>query len=257
MSRPAPLGRPVAPGVHRLGDDVVNFYLIEQADGLVLVDAGLPGHLSQLRGQLAGSGRSLGDIRAVLLTHAHPDHTGLASRLQEAGAQIWVHQQDAAILARGPRSALRLAKPERSLLPYLLARPAAIGTPLHLARKGAFTAPKVSDFRTFSADRLLEEVPGSPQAVALAGHTPGSTAYLFADRGLLFTGDALVTHDGLTGYTGPTLVCRGFTHDSAAALAALDRLDGLDAATLLPGHGQPFAGRPNAAAQQARQAGLR
>jgi glyoxylase-like metal-dependent hydrolase (beta-lactamase superfamily II) len=259
VSRPAPFGpgREVAPGVHRLGDSIVNFYLIDQADGLVLIDAGLPGHLAQLSGYLAAAGRSLADVRAVLLTHAHPDHTGLASRLSEAGARIWVRQPDAAILRHGPRSALRLAKPERSMLPYLLRRPAAIAAPLHLARQGAFTAPRVSEVRTFSTDQRLQEVPGSPQAIALAGHTPGSTAYLFADRGLLFTGDALVTHDGLTGHTGPTLVCRGFTHDSAAALTALDALDDLDAAMLLPGHGQPFAGRPHEAAEQARQAGLR
>lgn len=259
MSRPAPFspGLQVAPGVHRLGDDFVNFYLIDQADGLVLIDAGLPGHLSQLHAHLAASGRSPGDIRAVLLTHAHPDHTGLARRLRGVGAQIWVHQQDAVILQQGPRSALRLARPERSMLPYLLGRPAAIGTLLHLARKGAFTAPKVPDVRTFSADQLLQEVPGSPQAVALPGHTPGSTAYLFPGSGLLFTGDALVTYDGLTGYSGPILVCRGFTHDSVAALAALNRLDDLDATVLLPGHGQPFTGGPHAAVQQARQAGLR
>jgi glyoxylase-like metal-dependent hydrolase (beta-lactamase superfamily II) len=259
VSRPAPVspGRQVAPGVHRLGDDTVNFYLIDGADGLVLIDAGLPGHLSQLRAHLSASGRSLGDIRAVLLTHAHPDHTGLASRLQEAGAQIWVHQHDAAILQQGPRSALRLARPERSVLPYLLGRPAAIGTMFHLARKGAFTAPKVPDVRTFSSDQSLREVPGNPQALALPGHTQGSTAYLFPGSGVLFTGDALVTYDGLTGHTGPTLVCRGFTHDSAAALAALNRLDDLDAAMLLPGHGQPFAGGAHAAVQQARQAGLR
>ena len=258
MSRPAPLGpgREVAPGVQRLSDGVVNFYLIDDPGGLVLVDAGLPGHLVQLRGLLAASGRSLADVRAVLLTHAHPDHTGLAGRLQEAGAEIWVNQQDAAILRKGPRSALRLAKPERSVLPYLLRRPAAIATPLHLARQGAFTAPKVPQVRTFSADQCLAEVPGTPQAVCLSGHTQGSTAYLFAGRGLLFTGDALVTYDGLTGYRGPTLVCRGFTHDSAAALSALDCLDSMDAAVLLPGHGEPFTGGPHAAVQQARQAGL-
>lgn len=106
---------------HRLGDDVVNFYVVEHARGLVLVDAGLPGHLHQLRAHLASSGRSLGDVRAVLLTHGHPDHTGP------------------------------------------------------------------------------------------------------------------------TGPTGPTLVCRGFTHDGAAALASLDRLDEFDPSTvLLPGHGLPF-----------------
>jgi len=143
------------------------------------------------------------------------------------------------------------------MLPYVLRRPAAIATPLHLARQGAFTAPKVPHVRTFSADQRLEEVPGNPQAVSLSGHTQGSTAYLFAGRGLLFTGDALVTYDDLTGYRGPTLVCRGFTHDSAAALSALDRLDSLDAAVLLPGHGEPCTEGPHAAVQQARAAGLR
>jgi glyoxylase-like metal-dependent hydrolase (beta-lactamase superfamily II) len=101
------------------------------------------------------------------------------------------------------------------------------------------------------------QVPGHPRAIVMAGHTPGSTAYQFTDRGLLFTGDALVTRDSLTGHTGPTLICRGSTHDSAAALAALDRLDELAVTILLPGHGRPFTGAPRAAAQQARSIGIR
>jgi glyoxylase-like metal-dependent hydrolase (beta-lactamase superfamily II) len=152
---------------------------------------------------------------------------------------------------------MRHAKPERSMLPYLLRRPAAMGTPLHLARTGAFTAPPVPRVRAFSGDQRLETVPGRPQAIVLAGHTPGSTAYLFADQRLLFTGDALVTYDGLTGHTGPTLVCRGFTHDSAAALTSLDRLGKIPASLLLPGHGKPFIGSPSAAADRARHAGPR
>ncbi|MDX6743944.1 MBL fold metallo-hydrolase [Actinocorallia sp. A-T 12471] len=247
MARSTRSDRRVAPGVDRLGDDVVNFYLVEEPDGLVLIDAGLPAHLGQLREHLADSDRSL--------THAHPDHTGLAHALQQAGADIWIHDSDAAILRDGPRSALRHAKPERSMLPYLLRRPAAIATPLHLARAGAFTAPATPGARVFDTDRRLEEVPGAPRAVPLPGHTPGSTGYLFPERGLLFTGDALVTHDGLTGHTGPTLVCRGFTHDSHTALASLDRLDELTGATLLlPGHGQPITGAPRTATNQARQA---
>ena len=258
MSRPSPTDadRQVAPGVHRLGDDVVNFYLVEDPGGLVLIDAGLPGHLAQLREHLAASGHTLSDVHDVLLTHGHPDHTGLAAELHRVGARIRVHQQDAPILEQGPRSALRLAKSERSMLPYLLRRPTAIGTPLHLARKGAFTASAVPDVQSFSGDQRLDEVPGRPQAVVLPGHTAGSTAYLFADRGLLFTGDALVTHDGLTGRTGPTLVSRAFTHDSAAALASLDRLQDLPATLLLPGHGLPSTATPRDAAQQARQNGL-
>jgi glyoxylase-like metal-dependent hydrolase (beta-lactamase superfamily II) len=250
-------GQQVAAGVERLGDDVVNFYLVEHPDGLTLVDAGLPGHFRQLQEHLARSSQSVRDIRAVLLTHGHPDHTGLAARLRQAGSDIWVHERDAPILTDGPRSAMRHAKPERSMLPYLLRRPAAIGTPLHLAIKGGFTAPPVPDVRTFRGDQRLDTVPGRPQAVVLAGHTSGSTAYLFAERGLLFTGDALVTYDGLTGHVGPTLVCRGFTHDTAAALASLDRLAQLPASVVLPGHGKPFTGGPRAAVEQARHAGQR
>jgi glyoxylase-like metal-dependent hydrolase (beta-lactamase superfamily II) len=254
MSRPEP--RQVAPGVHRLGDQGVNFYLIEGPDGLVLIDSGVPGHLEQLRGLLAGTGRTLADIRAVLLTHGHLDHTGLAHTLQEAGADIWIHKPDAAILRDGPRSVNRYAKAERSMLPYLLRRPSALLLPLQLARAGAFTAPAVQNARVFDADRVLDDVPGAPRAVVMPGHTPGSAAYHFPDRGLLFTGDALVTAEGMLGHTGPALVSRCFTHDSRAALAALDHLDGLTADLLLPGHGEPFTDGIRSATQQARHFGV-
>jgi glyoxylase-like metal-dependent hydrolase (beta-lactamase superfamily II) len=255
MSHPTPTQ--VAPGVHRLGDHGVNFYLIEGPDGLILIDTGLPAHLEQLRGLLADLGHSMADVRAVLLTHGHPDHTGLVHPLQQAGAVIWIDERDAAILRDGPRSATRHAKPERSMLPYLLRRPSALALPLQLARAGAFTAPAVQGARSFNADQVLEDLPGTPQAVVLPGHTPGSVAYLFAERGLLFTGDALVNGDAFSGHTGPAIVSRCFTHDSRAALAALDRLDELKAdLLLLPGHGAPLTDGVRAATQQARQFGV-
>lgn len=46
-------------------------------------------------------GLSLRDVEAVLLTHAHSDHTGFAERARsEAGCRVLVHERDAA-RARG------------------------------------------------------------------------------------------------------------------------------------------------------------
>ena len=76
-------------------------------------------------------------------------------------------------------------------------------------------------------------------------------------RPLLFTGDALITYDGITGHRGPVVPSRAFTHDSRAALASLTALDAISAGLLLPGHGEPFPGTPADAAALARSAGAR
>jgi len=242
--------------VHRLGDDMVNFYIVEEPAGLVLIDSGLPGHWGALRDHLASSGAVPGDIKAVLLTHAHPDHLGLAARVRHGtGAAVWIHSAEAATLtAANPARAG--ASTERSIARYLLRRPAAMGLLLHLARNGGFHPAPVSDPEVFETPTTLTRVPGAPEAVPIPGHTPGSTAYVFRQHGVIFTGDALVSYDGLTGQRGPRLVCRGFTHDGASALASLDTLAGIgEGLTVLPGHGDPMA-ELSAAVEEARRVGV-
>ena len=91
----------IAPGIRRLGSGKVNVYLIEEAGAITIVDAGLPGYCGDLQAELTAMGRSLDDVRAVLLTHAHTDHIGFAERIRrERGVPIRVHEADAA-LARG------------------------------------------------------------------------------------------------------------------------------------------------------------
>lgn len=86
----------VASGVHRFGSRFVNWYLVEQAGKLTLVDAGLRGYWPQLQGALRSLGCILDDVEAVVLTHAHADHIGFAQRLRSAtGAAVHVHQADA------------------------------------------------------------------------------------------------------------------------------------------------------------------
>lgn len=245
----------IGDGVHRLGDDVVNFYVIVEGTELTLVDAGLPGHRGRLMELLASLGRSIEDVRAVLLTHTHLDHVGLAEHVRKhAGAVVWAHECDADALMRPSRPAAN-AKPERGLGRYLLRRPGALAVPLRLARQGAFRTPAVMAASRFTGGHALD-VPGRPQVVEVPGHTPGSVAFHLPERGVVLTGDALVTHDGIVGRTGPRIVSAAFTHDSARALRSLDALADLDADLVLPGHGTPFTGGIDAAVRSARQEGV-
>ena len=73
----------LAPSLHRLGGStLVNGYLVADASGVTLIDAGLPGYWNQLPGELAAMGRSIDDVRGVVLTHGDTDHVGFAERLR-------------------------------------------------------------------------------------------------------------------------------------------------------------------------------
>ena len=85
----------VSEGIHRLTQGVTNFYLISESGKYTVVDAGTPGDWTYFASSLDGLGATLADVDAVLLTHAHPDHTGFAERARtEAGAQVWIHRAD-------------------------------------------------------------------------------------------------------------------------------------------------------------------
>jgi glyoxylase-like metal-dependent hydrolase (beta-lactamase superfamily II) len=239
----------------RVGDGLVNFYVVAEGSDLTLVDAGTPGHWRHLVAALGSLGRSVEDIRAVLVTHGHPDHFGLAERLRATvGADVWVHALDAPILG-APRQINRWWQPERNLLRYIGHGPRVFRGPLHLLRHGGLGIRAVETVRTFQGGEVLD-VPGRPLAVHLPGHTRGSAAFAFPGRGLVCTGDALVTYDDVTGGVGPRLLCRAFTQRSQDALASLDQLSQLTADMLLPGHGDPWRGAPSDAVRAARREGV-
>ena len=239
----------VAPGIHRLSGGVSNFYLVEQSRGLTLVDAGTPGDWRLFLRALDGLGRRLDDLDAVVLTHAHPDHVGFAERARREGpASVWVHNDDAAV-TRGAK----IGKSDAGLGKYL-ARTEFYRTMISLSRrKGAKIVPvlEVSSF----ADGHVLDVPGKPRAVHTPGHTPGNAALYFQDQDLVISGDTLITHNPLTGRTGPQIMPSGFNLDTRQALDSLSALEHLNAEIILPGHGDPWHGPISKAVQLARAAG--
>jgi glyoxylase-like metal-dependent hydrolase (beta-lactamase superfamily II) len=239
----------VQEGIHRLTRGVVNFYLIEEGGKLVLVDAGAPGDWDLLVQTLATLGRRLGDLEAVLLTHAHADHIGVAERARtSAGAPVWVHQADAE-LAKGAKPAKNDGKARSYLLRVEFYR-----TLLSLARRGATRIVPVKEVSTFADGETLA-LPGRPRVVHAPGHTPGCAALLLEQRRVLLTGDVLATRNPLTGRVGPQVMPSGLNRDTPQALRSLAVLDGLPADVLLPGHGEPWTDGAAEAARLARAAG--
>ena len=209
----------IADGIHRLGSGLVNSYLLVDGTAITIVDAGLPGQWNDLLAELGAIGRSLDDVRALVLTHGHSDHIGFAERARtERGIPVSVHELDAA-LARG--EVPNPAKGGGPIRPLPLLRFLLLGI-----RKGALRTKNLGAVGTFGDGATLD-VPGAPRVVLVPGHTPGSAALVVEPRSVVFVGDAFATVAVTNGATGPMIA--PFSADPAQALASLDRLRGLDA----------------------------
>src|SRR6266540_3062352 len=153
---PRSRGEPVriAPSLHRIGSSLVNSYLVEEAGQVTIVDAGLPGYRGYLRDELGAMGRSLDDVRAIVLTHGDTDHVGFAERLRrERGVPVYVHELDAA-RARG-----EVKKPMTGWGPVKLGPLA--GFLFYTARKGGLRLAPLTEVVTF-IDGLILDLPGAP-----------------------------------------------------------------------------------------------
>lgn len=220
----------LAPSLHRVGNDYVNSYLVDTPDGITVVDAGIPGQWADLTRELDDMGRSLDDIRGVVLTHGDTDHLGYAERLRrDHGVPVYVHELDAARARREPHQPNGKAGKVRL--------GATAGFLWYGARHGAFRVPGVAEVTTFTDGATLD-LPGSPRVVWVPGHTPGSVVVHVPEVDAVFVGDTMTTRNVLTGVTGPAAA--PFTLHPDEALASLDKLSGLTATWVLPGHGAPW-----------------
>ncbi len=212
----------VAPGVYLLGKTApAAAYLVKTSDGLVLVDSGLEAHAAAILQQFADLRLSVKRVKAILLTHAHADHSLGAERIREiSGAKVYAGSGD------GP--ALREGSPREMFF-------STFHMPHIEAHKTSVDVELAGDERVVFGDTTFT-------ALATPGHTSGSICYLMERSGLrvLFTGDVVQNlsrpQDGQMGTYAAYLppVYGGNAKDYLASLRRLRSLPTPD--LVLPGH---------------------
>ena len=246
----AQITQEVAGGVYRVADGLVNWYLIEEGDELTLVDTGWPRSWPRIEEAINGLGRKARDVRAVVLTHGHPDHLGGAEKArQKCEAPVMAYRGEVARV-KGEAKGSSPFTLVPSLVPHLW-RPPSLGFVLRATGQGFLTPTWVKEVEPFEADEELD-IPGRPRPIRTPGHTEGHVSLLLADKGVLIAGDAILILDPLTREEGPLLPPDALNADAVQARKTLNVIEEIEADTLLPGHGETWHGSMSGAVARAR-----
>lgn len=216
----------IVPNVYAVSLGVVNAFLIEASDGLVLIDTGVPDSAGKILEAVQGLNRTAEDINHILVTHCHADHTGsLAAVKRATGAPAYMHPLDAALVRNGETA--RPVNPAPGLLNTLLYH-------LVMKRRGPI------DIEAAEIEHEIEDgqelaMAGGIRAIHVPGHCAGQLAFLWPQHGgVLFAGDAASRMFRL-GY--PPVF-----EDQAEGQRSLARLAALEFEVACFGHGQAIVG---------------
>lgn len=177
----------ITPNVHLVPDVMANPYLIVDADGLTLIDAGLPGSHTKILKYLAERGYSAKDLKRIIITHADLDHIGgLAALKRVSGAQVFASAIEADAITRGvPSRPVRPARLSRRIVMWVL--------------RNLFK-PSPAQVDEIVADGQTLPILGGLQVLSTPGHTPGHISLFSPSSGVLFVGDSIVSREsGLVG----------------------------------------------------------
>ena len=224
--------RTIAKGLHQVAVGMVNVFLLESADGLVLIDTGFPGSDGAILKAMAQLGYTPERLAHIVLTHAHPDHIGSLAALKRAtGAATWMHADDAPLVEQGR---LRPVHPSPGLLPALLFKA--------MSRMPHRIEPASIDHRMSDGEVLPF---ADLQVIHAPGHCRGQVVLLWPDGGTLIAADSCMH---LLSLRVPLV-----NEDASLARRSLRRIAALDFDIACFGHGRPIMA--NAAGQFRRAFG--
>jgi glyoxylase-like metal-dependent hydrolase (beta-lactamase superfamily II) len=204
----------------------VHAFLLDDGAELTVIDTLFDTDAGRIIERIRGIGRSVEDLKHIVLTHAHRSHLGGLATLKElSGATVYSHEWEADIVA-GERTAQPVTPvPMRPIRTYwrvyYLQLGAALGRGKH--------PPCPVDATLEDGDAV-----GPVRVIHTPGHTPGHLAFWWPERRVLFAGDAIATYPEF----GPGWPA--FTLNPTQHRVSLRRMADLDADVLAVGHGDPI-----------------
>ena len=197
----APVLKAVTEHVHLVQGGAVNWLLVTDDTGVMLIDAGYPGDRDDVLASLRQLGYQADDVRAILLTHAHIDHLGSAIWFAKThGTPVYCHADE---VGHAKREYLEQASPIDVAM--RIWRPRWALWTAHLVRDGGLSREGIPTAQPLTAE-VAAQLPGHPMAIPTPGHTGGHCSYLV--DGVLASGDALVTGHPLLRAQRPATAAR-------------------------------------------------
>ena len=233
----------------------VNAYLLG-GPAPALVDAGpnTDEALAALRVGLAAHGYTLADVRHLVITHAHPDHYGLAARVvAESGARVYSHRYNLALLANDQAEA-----GQRSAYYAQILQQAGVPLPILAGMQRDFSATaRYSQAVTVDVALDDEDVltlgGSSWEVIHTPGHARGHICLYHRQSGHLLSGDHLLRDISSNPILEPPLPGETERPRSLSQyLRSLERVSALNVTTAWPGHGKPITDHRKLIARRVR-----
>jgi glyoxylase-like metal-dependent hydrolase (beta-lactamase superfamily II) len=248
-NEPLPEAREVAHGIWKITLPIpfplrtVNVYALVGPDGWVLVDAGMgtPDAREAFSAGLKKAGLDISDLRAIVLTHHHPDHIGLSGELQEqSGVPVYMHPIDEKSLRiiwdeTMPERFSAVSDfflqhgLERTKLWYTQSDPKSTRRMIRVPPHEAFTLVEDTD--------LLQLAGESYQVFWVPGHSDGLISLHRQRDGVFLSADHVLPR--ITPNVG-LYSERDRPNPLGDYLDSLRKVENVPASIVLPGHGEPF-----------------
>lgn len=193
-------------------------FLLVLQDGFTLIDTGMPGKTKSLISQLEENNYALSDLRMIVLTHCHTDHTGgVAELVKRSRAKLIAHQDE---------------------IPYILQNKPLPANSL-FQRVGFWIFDRIFKTHIDHVDVAVKDgdvidALGGLQVIHIPGHTPGSIALYQPERKIMFCGDIIFNERKIT------LPPKFFNADTTQVQEAARRLVEYPIDIACVGHGEPI-----------------